>query len=112
MYGVEDLLVSNNSWRNLQKRKRFQLDICNSDFNDFHKPPKKVFHHDHRALIVVVCKDDGGALDASVTGITTQELRGKLNFPSIYSAKDLSSTLQHFYCFPEEDYDARCQATA
>jgi hypothetical protein len=109
MYGVEDLLVNNSSWRNQQKRKRCQIETCNSDVKEFNKPPKKVFHHDHRSLIVVVCKEDG-TLDVSVLGITTQQLRDKLNFPSISSAKDLSSMLQHFYCFQEEDYDALCQA--
>jgi len=110
MSGVEDLLVNNITWRIKQKRKRFQIETCNSDVKEFNKPPKKVFHHDHRALIVVVCTEDGSALDVSGSGITTQQLRDKLNFPSISSAKDLSSMLQHFYCFQEEDYDALCQA--
>jgi hypothetical protein len=61
-------------------------------------------------LIVVVCKEDGSALDVSVLEITTEQLRDTLNIPSISSAKDLSSTLQRFYCFQEEDYDALCQA--
>jgi hypothetical protein len=95
VYGVEDLLVNNSLWRNQRKRKRCKIETCNSDVKEFNKPPKKVFHHDHRSLIVVVCKEDG-TLDVSVLGITTQQLRDKLNFPSISSAKDLSSMLQHF----------------
>ena len=110
MYGIEDLLVTNNSWRSLKKRTRFMIDTSNSDFNEFNKPPKNIYHHDHRSLIVVVCKDDGGALDVSDTGVTPQELRGTLNVPSICSANDSSSTLQHFYCFQDQDYDALCLA--
>ncbi len=49
-------------------------------------------------------------LDVGVCGKTTQQLRGKLNFPSIQSANNLSSTLQHFYCFEEENYDSLCEA--
>ena len=77
---------------------------------EFNKPPKKIFHHDHRGLIVVVCKEDGSTLDIMESGKTTQQLRDKLNLPSISSSNDLSSTLQHFYCFQEEDYDALCKA--
>ena len=47
MSGVEDLLVNNRrTWRNQQKRKRCQIETCNSDVKEFNKPPKKVFHHD------------------------------------------------------------------
>ena len=61
-------------------------------------------------MIVIVCKEDGSALDVNVLGITTQQLRDKFNFLSIFSAKDFSLMLQHFYCFQEEEYDALCQA--
>ncbi len=110
MSGVEDLLVTNNLWRKKKKRKRFQIEQSNSDFVEFNKPPKNIFQHDHQALIVVVCKEDGGALDVGVSGITTQQLRGKLNFPSIRSANNLSSMLQHFYCIEDKDYDCLCEA--
>jgi hypothetical protein len=60
-------------------------------------------------LIVIVCKQDGSSLDVNVLGIISQQLIDKINFPSISSAKDLSSTHQHFYCFGEEDYDALCK---
>ena len=68
-----------------------------------------IFHHDHQALIVIVCKQVGSLLDVNVLGIISQKLRDKLNFPSISSAKDLSSIHQHFYCFGEEDYYALCK---
>jgi hypothetical protein len=110
MSRVEDLLVTNNLWRKKKKRKHFQIEQSNSDFIEFNKPPKKIFQHDHRGLIVAVCKEDGGVLDVGVSGITTQQLRGKLNVPSIRSANNLSSTLQHFYCFEDKDYDCLCEA--
>jgi len=110
MYGVEDLLVTNTTWRNMRKKKKFKIESCNIDVKEFNKPPKKIFHHDHRGLIVVVCKEDGSTLDVIESGKTTQQLRDKLNLPSISLSNDLSSTLQHFYCFQEEDYDALCKA--
>jgi hypothetical protein len=91
-------------------RKRLHIEYSNSDFMEFNKPPKKIFQSDHLGLIVVVCKEDGSALDVGVCGEITQQLRGKLNFPSIQSANNLSSTLQHFYCFEEENYDSLCEA--
>ncbi len=64
-------------------RKRLHIECSNSDFMEFNKPPKMIFQRDHRGLIVVVCKEDGSALDVGVCGEITQQLRGKLNFPSV-----------------------------
>ncbi len=61
-------------------------------------------------MIVVVCKEDCCLLDVDASGKTPQQLRGKLNFPSVLSANELSSSLQHFYCFEEDDYDSLCVA--
>ncbi len=108
--GVEDLLVTNNSWRIKKKRQRFEVENSTSNLIEFHKPPKKIFQKHHRALIVVVCKADGSWLDLDVSGKTPQQLGGKLNLPSILSANELSSSLQHFYCFEEDDYDSLCEA--
>jgi len=47
MYGVEDLLVTNTTWRNMRKKKRCKIESCNIDVKEFNKPPKKIFHHDH-----------------------------------------------------------------
>jgi hypothetical protein len=110
MYGVEDVLVNNHNFqRNQRKRKQLNQVPCNSDFDEFNKPPKNFFHHDHQALIVIVCKQDGSLLDVNVSGIVSGKLRDKLNFYSISSAEDLSSIQQYFYCFGEEDYDALCK---
>jgi hypothetical protein len=81
-----------------------------SDFIQFNKPPKKIAQRHHQALIVVVCKEDGILLDVDVLGKTPPQLRGTLNFPSILSANELSSSLQHFYCFKEDDHDCLCKA--
>ncbi len=108
--GVVDLLVTNNSWRIKKKRQRFEVENSTSYFIEFNKPPQKIFQHHHRALIVVVCKEDGGVLDVGVSGKTPHQLRGNLNFPSIRSANELSSSHQHFYCFEEDDYDSLCEA--
>jgi hypothetical protein len=61
-------------------------------------------------LIVVVCKEDGSLLDVDVSGKTPQQLRGELNIPSVLSANELSSSLQHFYCIEEDDYDSLHEA--
>jgi hypothetical protein len=81
-----------------------------SDSIQFNKPPKKIAECHHRALIVIVCKEDGSLLDVDVLGKTPPRLRGTLNFPSILSANKLSSSLQHFYCFKEDDNDCLCKA--
>ncbi len=89
--GVADLLVCNNLWRNNKKRQRFHLSMevdTSSDFIQFNKPLKKVAQHHHRALNVVVCKEDGSLLDVDVSGKTPPRLRGTLNFPSILSANE------------------------
>jgi len=100
---------NHNFWKNQQKRKQFNHVPCNSNFDEFNKPPKKIFHHDHQALIVIVRKQDGTLLDCNVSGSVSGNLRDKLNFYSISSAEDLSSIQQYFYCFGEEDYDALCK---
>jgi hypothetical protein len=102
--------VTNNLWRIKKKRQHFEVENSTSDLIEFHKPPKKVFQKYHRVLIVVVCKADGSWLELDVAGKTTQQLRGKLNLPLIWSANELSSSLQHFYCFEEDDYDSLCEA--
>ncbi len=98
--GVADLLVCNNSWRKNKNRQHFhnsmEVDI-NSDFQRFNQPPKKITQCDHRL--------DGNLLDVDVSGKTPLQLKGTLNFPSISSANDVSSHLQNFYCFNEDDHD-------
>ncbi len=111
--GVADLLVCTNLWRNNKKRRRFHLSMevdTSSDFIQFNNPPKKIAQRHHQALIVVVCKEDASLLDVDVSGKTPPRLRGTLNFPSIPSANELSSSLQHFYCFKEDDHDCLCKA--
>ncbi len=109
--GVANLFVKNNSWRNSKKRYRFKLsskDSINSDFVQFIKPPKSVPHKKHRGLIAVVCKLDGFSLDIGISGITPTQLKGTLNVPSIQSANEGGSSLQHFHCLNETDHDILC----
>ena len=95
MYGVEDLLVTNTMWRNMRKKKRCKIESCNIDVKEFNKPPKKIFHHDHRGLIVVVCKEDGSTLDIMESGkTTTQQLRDKLNLIFWVGVKHLYQNVQ------------------
>jgi hypothetical protein len=109
--GVADLFVKNKSWRNSTKRYRFKSsskDSIKSDFVQFNKPPKMIPHKEHRGLIVVVCKLDCFPLDIGVSGTTPTQLKGTLNVPSIQSANEGGSSLQHFYCLNETDHDILC----
>jgi hypothetical protein len=106
--GVVDLLVCNNLWKNKKKRQHFysamEVDIS-SDFKQFNQPPKQIPQCDHQALIVIVCKLGSNLMDVEVCGKTPPQLRGTLNFPSIWSANEVSSPLQNLYCYNEDDYD-------
>ena len=98
--GVADLFVKNNSWRVSKKRRMFnQLSNGNtlSDFDRFNQPPKMIPHKDHRGLIVVIRKLDGSPLDVGVSGTTPNQVKGTFNFPSIQSANEIGSNLQHFF---------------
>ncbi len=98
--GVANLFVKNNSWRNSKKRYHFKLsskDSIESDFEQFNKPPKMIPHKEHRGLIVVVCNLDCFPLDIGVSGTTPTQLKGTLNVPSIQSANEGGSSLEHFF---------------
>jgi hypothetical protein len=109
--GVANLFVKNNSWRNNKKRYHFKSsskDSIDSDFIQLIKPLKMIPHKELRGLIVVVCKLDGFSLDIGVSGTTPTQLKRTLNFPSIQSANEGGSRLQHFYCLNETDHDILC----
>jgi hypothetical protein len=65
-------------------------------------------HKDHRGLIVVIRKLDGSPLDVGVSGTTQNQLKGSFNVPSIQSANEIGSNLQHFFCMKETDHDILC----
>ena len=65
-------------------------------------------HKEHRGLTVVVCKLDCFPLDIGVAGTTPTQLKETLNVPSIQSANEGGSSLQHFYCLNETDHDILC----
>ncbi len=108
--GGAGLFVKNNSWRNSKKRYCFKSSSKDSidSFVQFNKPPKMIPHKEHRGLIVVVCKLDGFSLDIRVSGTSPTQLKGTLNVPSIQSANEGGSSLQHFYCLNETDHDILC----
>jgi hypothetical protein len=109
--GVADLFVKNNSWRVSKKRRLFnQLSNGSivSDFDRFNQPPKMIPHKDHRGLIVVIRKLDGSPLDIGVSGTTPNQVKGTFNIPSIQSANEVGSNLQHFFCMKETDHDILC----
>jgi hypothetical protein len=109
--GVANLFDKNNSWRNSKKRYCFKSsnkDSIESDFVQFNKPPQMIPHKEHRGLIVVVCKLDCSPLDIGISGTTPTQLKGTLIVPSIQSANEGESSLQHFYCLNETDHDILC----
>ncbi len=57
---------------------------------------------------MVVCKLDGFSLDIGVSGTTPTQLKETLNVPSIQSANEGGSSLQHFYCLNETNHDILC----
>ncbi len=54
---------------------------------------------------MVVCKLGCFPLDIGVSETTPTQLKGTLNVPSIQSANEWGSSLQHFYCLNETDHD-------
>jgi hypothetical protein len=54
---------------------------------------------------VVVNKYDGSPLDIGVSGKIYLQLKGTLNAPSILSANEVGSYLQHFYCLNKKELD-------
>jgi hypothetical protein len=109
--GVANLFVKKKSWRNSKKRYCFKSsskDSIASDFLQFNKPSKMIPHKDYRGLIVMVCKLDCFPLDIGVSGTTPTQLKGTLNVPSIQSANDGGSSLQHFHCLNETDHNILC----
>ncbi len=106
--GVADLFVKNNSWRNNKKRHLFHSltkEEIESDFVQFNKPPKMIPQNNHWGLVVVVNKYDGSPLDIGVSGKIYLQLKGTLNAPSILSANEVGSYLQHFYCLNKKELD-------
>ncbi len=98
--GVADLFVKINSWRNNKKRHCFHSltkEEIESDFVQFNKPPRMISQKDHQGLVVVVNKYDGSPLDIGVSGKIHSQSKGTLNVPSILSANEVGSHLQHFY---------------
>jgi hypothetical protein len=111
IWGVADLFVKKNSWRNNKKRHCFHLSTkeeIESDFVQFNKPPKTIPQKDHRGLVVVVNKYDGSLLDIGVSEEIHSQLNGTLNVPFILSANEVGSHLQHFYCLNKNELDVLC----
>ncbi len=109
--GVADLFVKNNSWRNNKKRHCFHSSTkeeIESDFDQFNKPPKMIPPKDHQGLVVEVNKYDGSPLNIGLSGKIHSQLKGTLNVPSILSANEVGSHLQHFYCLNKKYLDVLC----
>ena len=58
---------------------------------------------------MLIVKDEHGRdITSSLTTATPSQLKDTLNFGSVKSASDMSSSLQHFFSLTEESYDNLC----
>ena len=106
-----NLLVPNKSMQKANKRKKIKRTIPEEECDDvkkFHLPSNRIIDSNQLGLVLIVKDEHGRDITSSLTTATPSQLKDTLNFGSVKSASDMSSSLQHFFSLTEESYDNLC----